>query len=357
MSEARITPLARRLAEENGIDWQKIPGSGPDGTIVERDILAFLAKVMAGEVDLPPAAEPAPPPPPLSPSELSKAQAALEREGVQLQEILPEAPEEVSFNKPTEDLEFDLDLETAEPAPLAEAEPAPVPELEAWDLPQESLEFPEPFEEVKPEPAPLESEPPPVWEAPIPSGAEAPTWQASEPEAPAWQAPSAWEEAEPLAQTPLPVSGSILSWLWSRTVDLGPAQEASQLLGEAGYSVGVEELLLEAAARSLRELGLALIPLRGVLEGDRLRGYQVPQVLGQASGEEAPLEGALVALSLLDQPYTGLLSSSPLLWLSTLDGRALLSVSGLEAGTAQSLLDRVAYYLERPLLLALPRPD
>lgn len=102
---------------------------------------------------------------------------------------------------------------------------------------------------------------------------------------------------------------------------------------------------------------MALIPLRGVLEGDRLRGYQVPQVLGQASGEEAPLEGALVALSLLDQPYTGLLSSSPLLWLSTLDGRALLSVSGLEAGTAQSLLDRVAYYLERPLLLALPRPD
>jgi len=54
MEEPKITPLARRLAEENGIDWRKLKGTGPDGTIVERDILAFLAKVMAGEVDLPP---------------------------------------------------------------------------------------------------------------------------------------------------------------------------------------------------------------------------------------------------------------------------------------------------------------
>ncbi|MER3537616.1 MAG: dihydrolipoamide acyltransferase, partial [Thermus sp.] len=54
MEEPKITPLARRLAEENGIDWRKLQGTGPDGTIVERDILAFLAKLMAGEVDLPP---------------------------------------------------------------------------------------------------------------------------------------------------------------------------------------------------------------------------------------------------------------------------------------------------------------
>jgi len=57
MEEPKITPLARRLAEENGIDWRRLKGTGPDGTIVERDILAFLAKVMAGEVDLPPMPE------------------------------------------------------------------------------------------------------------------------------------------------------------------------------------------------------------------------------------------------------------------------------------------------------------
>ncbi|RTH11210.1 dihydrolipoamide acyltransferase, partial [Thermus scotoductus] len=57
MAEPKITPLARRLAEENGIDWRRLQGTGPEGTIVERDILAFLAKVMAGEVDLPPMPE------------------------------------------------------------------------------------------------------------------------------------------------------------------------------------------------------------------------------------------------------------------------------------------------------------
>ena len=54
MEEPKITPLARRLAEENGIDWRRLQATGPDGTIGERDILAYLAKVMAGEVDLPP---------------------------------------------------------------------------------------------------------------------------------------------------------------------------------------------------------------------------------------------------------------------------------------------------------------
>ncbi|WP_245969961.1 E3 binding domain-containing protein, partial [Calidithermus roseus] len=55
MNDPQITPLARRLAEENGINWRSLAGSGPDGTIVERDILAYLAKVMAGEITLPPA--------------------------------------------------------------------------------------------------------------------------------------------------------------------------------------------------------------------------------------------------------------------------------------------------------------
>ena len=63
MEEPKITPLARRLAEENGIDWRRLQGTGPDGTIVERDILAYLAKVMAGEVDHPPGPRRRPRPP------------------------------------------------------------------------------------------------------------------------------------------------------------------------------------------------------------------------------------------------------------------------------------------------------
>ena len=59
MSEPGITPLAQRLAEENNVDWRSLAGSGDDGTIVERDVLEYLARVMAGEA-LDPTPEPLP---------------------------------------------------------------------------------------------------------------------------------------------------------------------------------------------------------------------------------------------------------------------------------------------------------
>ena len=46
VSEPGITPLAQRLAEENNVDWRSLAGSGDDGTIVERDVLEYLARVM-----------------------------------------------------------------------------------------------------------------------------------------------------------------------------------------------------------------------------------------------------------------------------------------------------------------------
>jgi hypothetical protein len=58
--EPDIAPLARRLAEENNVDWRRLHGSGDGGRIVERDVLTFLAKVMAGEEDLDPTPEPVP---------------------------------------------------------------------------------------------------------------------------------------------------------------------------------------------------------------------------------------------------------------------------------------------------------
>ena len=38
MEEPKITPLARRLAEENGIDWPRFRGTRPAGTIAERAV-------------------------------------------------------------------------------------------------------------------------------------------------------------------------------------------------------------------------------------------------------------------------------------------------------------------------------
>lgn len=60
MHEPEIAPLARRLAEENNVDWRRLSGSGDGGRIVERDVLAFLARVMAGEEAVDPTPEPVP---------------------------------------------------------------------------------------------------------------------------------------------------------------------------------------------------------------------------------------------------------------------------------------------------------
>jgi hypothetical protein len=58
--EPDIAPLAKRLAEENNVDWRHLHGTGASGRIVERDILEYLARVMAGEEDLNPTPEPLP---------------------------------------------------------------------------------------------------------------------------------------------------------------------------------------------------------------------------------------------------------------------------------------------------------
>ncbi len=60
MSQPDISNLARRLAEQNNVAWQSLKGTGPDGRVVERDVLDYLARVMAGEEAVDPTPEPLP---------------------------------------------------------------------------------------------------------------------------------------------------------------------------------------------------------------------------------------------------------------------------------------------------------
>jgi len=53
----RVSPLARRIAEDKGIDLSKIKGTGPDGRIIKRDVQAVIDGKPAG--DAPAAAAPA----------------------------------------------------------------------------------------------------------------------------------------------------------------------------------------------------------------------------------------------------------------------------------------------------------
>ena len=59
-AEPAISPLARRLAEENNVDWRGLPGSSAGGAVNERDILDYLEAVMLGNRPLDPTPEPLP---------------------------------------------------------------------------------------------------------------------------------------------------------------------------------------------------------------------------------------------------------------------------------------------------------
>jgi pyruvate dehydrogenase E2 component (dihydrolipoamide acetyltransferase) len=63
-AEERIkaSPLARKIAQEHGIDLRLLQGTGPQGRIVERDVLAYLEK-MRPPAPAPAAAPPVPPTP------------------------------------------------------------------------------------------------------------------------------------------------------------------------------------------------------------------------------------------------------------------------------------------------------
>ena len=55
-----IAPSAQRLAEDNNVDWQLLEGSGEGGSVVEQDVLSYLARVMQGDEVTNPTPEPLP---------------------------------------------------------------------------------------------------------------------------------------------------------------------------------------------------------------------------------------------------------------------------------------------------------
>ena len=119
MSEVQISPLAKRLAEENSIDWRKIRGTGPEGRVIERDILTYLARIMSGEADLPAEPDKSEPAGPSSmpaavPGNVANyaaASAGLAKEGVDLSALIGGFPPVA----PLPTLEAPLDFCSFEP--------------------------------------------------------------------------------------------------------------------------------------------------------------------------------------------------------------------------------------------------
>ncbi len=128
MSEPTIAPLAKQLAEENNVNWRALQGTGPEGSVVEKDVLTYLAKVMAGEESVNPTAEPTPEGMEAWPEEDVKAfeaeQASSEAPSGANEEIswgdAPDAPSDALLDAVT------LDEPTPAPAPISSA-PASAP--------------------------------------------------------------------------------------------------------------------------------------------------------------------------------------------------------------------------------------
>ncbi|BDP40636.1 hypothetical protein DAETH_06050 [Deinococcus aetherius] len=186
----RIAPLAKILAEANGIDWQTLRGSGQGGQIVEADILAHLARIMSGEEE-PPATPVDAPPPDWTGEDLS---ASL---------ITPGLPSADALRGAGVDSDITAFVAQARTAPPAPAPAAPALEDDALDfeLDDDQADF---------EPAPLAAAPAPAWNfnTPAPVTPPAPPVAASVPSQPSLPAVAAFTTPEPVRAEPVPAAAA-----------------------------------------------------------------------------------------------------------------------------------------------------
>ncbi|WP_019586380.1 E3 binding domain-containing protein [Deinococcus apachensis] len=145
----RIAPLAKILAEANGIDWRNLHGSGEGGLIVEQDILNYLSRIMSGEEEPPSTPVDAPPPEwngtelppgggllaPGMPSMDMLSSAGVDQDLAALvAQPQPTAPAPATLEE--EALEFELEEdEQLPPVPQPERRPAEVPAFAAPAFP------------------------------------------------------------------------------------------------------------------------------------------------------------------------------------------------------------------------------
>ena len=117
--EFRASPVARRIAQERGIDLSQVPGTGPGGRITREDVLSFE-------------------PPPAVPEEAPAAEVPEEGPVAEVPEetLTAEVPEEeptaeVTEEEPAAEVMEELPVaEVTEEAPAAEAPEAPADEAE-----------------------------------------------------------------------------------------------------------------------------------------------------------------------------------------------------------------------------------
>ena len=117
----KASPLARRIAQEHGVDLAQVPGTGPEERIVRRDVEAWMEQQEAApeptaepapEPAPEPASEPTPEPTPEAPSyALPEEEAAFEREDIsQMRKTIARRLAESKYAAPHYYLTVDIDV-------------------------------------------------------------------------------------------------------------------------------------------------------------------------------------------------------------------------------------------------------
>ncbi len=189
----RASPVARRIADERGINIAEVQGTGPGGRITRDDVIAYAAappqpepeptediEPVDAEADIAPAIEETPEPEPvIAEAEPVDTDEAPEPEPADADAEPPEteaeAPEPVMAESEPEVEEtpepepvaaeadpFETEAEAPQPEPIAaEAEPAAADDVEEAPEPEPLIAEVEPFE-AQPEPAAAEVAPAPA---------------------------------------------------------------------------------------------------------------------------------------------------------------------------------------------------
>lgn len=254
----RASPVARRIADERGINIAEVQGTGPGGRITRDDVIAYAAappqpepepaedpEPIAAEEDLAPAVEETPVPEP------AIAEPAAD-------EAEDEAPEPaVAESEP-----FEMEAETPEPEPVApEEEPAPAVE----ETPDPVVAEVEPFEIEDEAPVPetvaAEAEPADdVEEAPEPE----PTPALVEPEPAAPEAPAAPADALALSRMRQQIARVTLRskqekphFYVTSEIDMTDAMNLRRQVNAAlegeGVRVTVNDLIIKACVDALKK--------------------------------------------------------------------------------------------------------
>ena len=244
----RASPVARRIADERGIDIAKVQGTGPGGRITKDDVLAYTEpEVVEEEVVEEVVAE----------VEAAPEPEAVVEEEQPVAEVEPEAEPEpeaaVAEEQPVAEVEPEAEPEpeaaVEDEQPVAEMEPEAEPEPEA------AVAEEQPVAEVEPEEAAPEVEAAVVDEEPV---AEIETEVAPEPEA------EAADDGMPLSRMRQQIARVTVRskqekphFYVTSEVDMSEAmnlrQQINGALADEGVRVTVNDLIIKACADALKK--------------------------------------------------------------------------------------------------------